>query len=94
MDGIRVEIGGKLTEKSRKVRSDKRICVKTNLDSESHVLLHRLAMTVRKSKTALATEIVETILRNPAFINYIQDKYKVPEEHRLFPVTTDGKVMY
>ncbi|MBP1934880.1 hypothetical protein [Ammoniphilus resinae] len=94
MDGIKVEIGAKAIEKARKVRSDKRICVKTNLDHESHLLLHRLSMTVRKSKTALATEIVETMLRNPAFITYLMDKHKVPEEHRLIPVTNNGKITY
>jgi hypothetical protein len=94
MSGIRVEIGDKVKERIKKIRSDKRICVKTNLDQESHVLLNRLGMTVGKSKTAFATEIVETILRNPAFINWIQDKYKVPDQHRLTPTTIDGRITY
>lgn len=79
---------------TRKPRSDKRICVKTNLDQESHVLLHRLAMTVNQSKTALATEIVETILRNPAFLKYLMDKYKVQSKHRIYPTTIEGKITY
>ncbi len=94
MKEIRVEVGGKVKEQDRKTRSDKTICVKTNLDQESHLLLNRLGMTVGKSKTALATEIMETILRNPAFINWIQDKYKVATEHRLTPTTIDGKIIY
>ena len=94
MSEVRVELGSKVKDHIRKTRSDKRICVKTNLDQESHLLLNRLGMTVGKSKTALATEIVETILRNPTFINWIQDKYKVQNEYRLTPVTINGKITY
>lgn len=94
MKEIRIEVGGKVKGQERKTRSDKTICVKTNLDQESHLLLNRLGMTIGKSKTALATEIIETILRNPTFVNWIQDKYKVDEKYRLTPATVDRKITY
>ena len=94
MSDYKAEVGGPVKGHVRQTRSDKRICVKTNLDQESHLLLNRLAMTVGKSKTALATEIVETILRNPAFINWVQDHYKVSSEHRLIPKSVNGKFSY
>jgi len=94
MRDFRVEVGGRRQEGFRKTRSDKRICVKANLNQESHLLLHRLSMTLGKSKTSLATEIMEIILRNPSFVNWIQDYYQVPEEHRLIPLSNNGEVTY
>ncbi|RKD25976.1 hypothetical protein BEP19_03360 [Ammoniphilus oxalaticus] len=94
MEEARIGGGQSSKERVRKTRSDKRISVKTNLTKESHTLLNRLGMTVGKPKTALATEIVETLLRNPTFVVWIQDKYNVADEFRLTPTTIDGKIKY
>ncbi|MEW9673589.1 hypothetical protein [Ammoniphilus sp. 3BR4] len=90
MDEIKVMIGNEAS----KVKPHKKICVKTNITLESNILLHRLSMTVSKSKTALATEIIEIMLRNPSFITFLQDKYNVPKEHRLVVITKNGEVRY
>lgn len=78
----------------RKPRSDKKIRVNTPIDLDTHELLRQLAFKLRLSKTHMMAEIVEIMLRNPAFINWVQDEHRIPKEERIIPATVDGKVVY
>lgn len=100
---MNIRIGGReillksddiFSPKIRKTRSDKKIRVSPSFDKETHDILKQIAKACDISKTELAHHIVFLMVRNPDFINFIQDKYKVSRNDRIIPIRTNNKIIY
>lgn len=80
--------------RTKKFRSDKKIRVNMSLDQKTHDLLNRVAKACDVGKTTLAGQIITIMVRNPDFINYIQDKYEVPRDERIVPIIGYDRIDY
>jgi hypothetical protein len=76
----------------RKERSDKRIRVNAGLSQDDHTKLERLAFATRMPKTILAAELIHFCLNNEHMIEYIQKRYKAPDDRRIIPIISNGKI--
>lgn len=92
--GILLQSEDIFSPKVRKTRSDKKIRVAPSLDQETHQLLNQIAKACDIKKTELAHHIIFIMVRNPDFINYIQDKYNVSRNDRIIPIKDRGKIFY
>jgi hypothetical protein len=82
-------------KQERKTRSDKKYKILPALDSDSHHKLKRLALACDTNKTQLAAEIIRVVVNHTDFINWLQEKYKGPEEFRIIPVrNSNGRLEY
>ncbi|MBU8576398.1 hypothetical protein ACQKEX_14805 [Bacillus pumilus] len=84
----------KVSEVSRKERSDKKIRVNAALPKEVHDKLKKLAIACDKDKTPLAAEILEIALNNESVVNWFQTKYNKDEAYRIIVVKSNGNVHY
>ncbi|MFD1676048.1 hypothetical protein [Alicyclobacillus fodiniaquatilis] len=78
------------TERTRKVRSDKKIRVNPPLRECDHYKLERLAIACGLKKTHLAETIISMALNTAEIINHIQDVYEVPSSRRVIPQRVNG----
>lgn len=81
---------------NRKVRADKKIRVFPYLPQDIYKKLNRLAKACDLSPHELTTEMVQTLVNNPSFVNWIQDKHHVDpaDPLRVIPFVQNGKVSY
>jgi len=85
----------------RDERSDKKMRLYPYVDKSTtgknlKMLQVALSTQVDISVHDIAEEILEVVSKSPDFINWIQDKYKVPKDHpfRVMPIHVNGKVAY
>lgn len=95
-EGIR---GENLMRKERKTRSDKRIRVAPSLEQKTHAYLVQLAAACSAggnecSWSKLAEIAIQTALREPNFVKWIQERYKTPESFRIVPLFDNGDMTY
>jgi hypothetical protein len=85
-----------MTTPNRKERSDKKVRIFPYLTQETYRKLNRLAKACDISPHELAAEMVEALVANPSFINWIQDKHRVDASDplRVVPLVHNGKVSY
>lgn len=81
----------------RKERSDKKIRIYPYLKQSTHEKLELLRQAVNLNKTVsihdIAEELLDVCMNMPEFVNWIQNKYKVPGDHplRIVPIMENGK---
>ncbi|GMA66269.1 hypothetical protein GCM10025859_67600 [Alicyclobacillus fastidiosus] len=80
-------------ERTRKVRSDKKIRVNPALDLDTHHKLKRLALACDMTKTALAEEILRLAVNSVSIISYLQEEHDA-DEFRVIPVNENGRLVY
>jgi hypothetical protein len=80
------------TERTRKVRSDKRVHVNPALPQFLNEMLEDLSHSCGIKKTNMALHMIELCLTHPDIVNHIQDTFKVPSKShkRLVPIKKDG----
>lgn len=80
----------------RKERVDKKKRIYPYLRMETYRKLNRLAKACDVSVHELATDAVSIAVNNPAFITWVQQKYKVAADDplRVVPLIENGVVRY
>jgi hypothetical protein len=89
--------GMKINGKDKKPRSDKKVRVQTFIDQDLHKKLSRLSRSCNISESKMVYETLTHMLNNVAFVNWVQDKYKVTTDDpfRIIPQTDEkGKINY
>jgi hypothetical protein len=56
--------------------------------------LERLAMACGKTKTELAAHLIDLILNNENFVNYVQEQHKGSSKFRIIPTKLDGELKF
>jgi len=85
-----------MTTPNRKERSDKKVRIFPYLAQETYRKLNRLSKACDISPHELAGEMVEALVNNPSFINWIQDKHRVDASDplRVVPLVQNGRISY
>ena len=80
--------------KLKKTRSDKKSKVLITLSNEDHEKLKKLAISCDKTKTKLASEMVNMCVNHLDIIDFYQKKYNKDDNYRVIPIKQDGKTVY
>jgi len=81
---------------NRKERSDKKKRIYPYLKHETYRRLNRISKPCDVSVHEIAADFLNAAVNTPAFVNWIQDKYKVAGDDplRVIPLIENGKVHY
>lgn len=88
-----------LKKTERPARSDKRIRVAPSLDRKTHGFLVQLAAACSAggkdcSWSKVAETAIQTALRSPEFVKWMQEQHKTPLSFRIVPLFDSGEMTY
>ena len=89
--------GMKITNATRKVRSDKKHRVGgPYLDDDTYKKLKRISKACDTTPPKILEDMAKYLLNHPNWVAYIQDRYKVETDDpfRITPIIENGKVNY